>query len=315
MTRAAANHYIGVLVIDEIQRLSVAKSGGAEILLNFFIQLVNEIGIPVVLVGTYKALQVLSRQFSQMRRGTGQGDLIWDRMQNEEEWQKFVKKLFRAQYTHKKFAPDDPAANSSENKTNLSGGRAKTLSDVLYDESQGITDLAVKLYIFAQERAIDSRKEIVNESVIRSVARDKFKTLRAVLTAIRMGDERALSTWDDVYPAAVRKYLEFQRNADVEVDVKGHLGSTPQIQSILSSKKSDSLTVEQLSESTSNTIQSQPQRQSSISDGASDAKNDHRKDNQGVLPNLIANVDKNVATAAYDALKKGGYVGLHNTLA
>jgi hypothetical protein len=84
MATVAENHYIGALVIDEIQRLSVAKSGGAELLLNFFVQLVNEIGVPVVLVGTYKALDVLSRQFSQLRRGTGQGDLIWDRMQNNE---------------------------------------------------------------------------------------------------------------------------------------------------------------------------------------------------------------------------------------
>jgi hypothetical protein len=314
MTRAAANHYIGVLVIDEIQRLSVAKSGGAEILLNFFIQLVNEIGIPVVLVGTYKALQVLSRQFSQMRRGTGQGDLIWDRMQNEEEWQKFVKKLFRAQYTHKKFAPDDRAANSSENKNNLSGEHAKTLSDILYDESQGITDLAVKLYIFAQERAINSHKEIVNESVIRSVARDKFKTLKPVLTAIRLGDERALNTWDDVYPAAVRKYLEFKRNAGAEVAVKGHLGSTPQIQAILNTKKSDSFTLEQQSESTSDNIQSQAQRQSTISDDTSGAKSDPRKGKQGVLPNLIADVDKDVEAAAYEVLKKAGHVGIRNPL-
>lgn len=312
MITAAANHYIGVLVIDEIQRLSVAKSGGAEILLNFFIQLVNEIGIPVVLVGTYKALQVLSRQFSQMRRGTGQGDLIWDRMQNGEEWQQFVRKLFRAQYTRKKFAPDDGLSNSSQNES--SGARPKTLSDVLYDESQGITDLAVKLYIFAQERAIESGKEIVNESIIRSVARDKLKTLKPVLTAIRLDDERALNTWDDVYPAAVRKYLESQHNSGVEVTVKGHLASAPQIQSLLNSKRSDSLRIEQQSESISDTVQSQLQLQSTASHGASGAKNDHREDKQAVLPNLIANVDKDVDTATYEALKKAGHVGVHNTL-
>src|SRR2546429_9949842 len=103
-----------------------------------------------------------------MRRGTGQGDLIWDRMQNDQEWQKFVKKLLRAQYTRKKVGPDDPATSPSQNDS--SGNPPKTLTDVLYDESQGITDLAVKLYIFAQERAIDSAKEIDNERVIRRVA-------------------------------------------------------------------------------------------------------------------------------------------------
>src|SRR6267142_124067 len=47
MATVAGNHYIGVLVIDEIQRLSLAKSGGADLLLNFFVQLVNASGIPV----------------------------------------------------------------------------------------------------------------------------------------------------------------------------------------------------------------------------------------------------------------------------
>src|SRR5262249_49895839 len=64
----AANHCMGVLVIDEIQRLSQARSGGAERMLNFFVQLVNTIGVPVVLIGTYKALSLLSGEFSQMRR-------------------------------------------------------------------------------------------------------------------------------------------------------------------------------------------------------------------------------------------------------
>ena len=46
----AANHYLGVWVIDEIQRLSLAKSGGSEKMLNFFTQLVNSVSVPVVMV-------------------------------------------------------------------------------------------------------------------------------------------------------------------------------------------------------------------------------------------------------------------------
>ncbi len=45
--------------------------------------------------------------------------------------------------------------------------------DALYGESQGITDFAVKLYLFAQERAIESGKEEVTAAVIRSAAQDK----------------------------------------------------------------------------------------------------------------------------------------------
>lgn len=49
MALVAANHHLGVLVIDEIQRLNLAKSGGAEKMLNFFTQLVNSVGVPVVI--------------------------------------------------------------------------------------------------------------------------------------------------------------------------------------------------------------------------------------------------------------------------
>ena len=305
----AANHYIGVLVIDEIQRLSVARSGGAEILLNFFIQLVNEIGIPVVLVGTFKALEVLSRQFSQMRRGTGQGDLIWDRMQKGEEWDVFVETLFRAQYTHKKFAPNDPASKSSQNHKG-SSGKPPTLSDVLYDESQGITDLAIKLYRFAQERAIDSGKEIVNESIVRSVARDKFATLKPVLTAIREGNEKALNQWDDVYPALVRKYLQTSSGGVPQVAIKGELASDPQIRAELNNGNDGA--AEHAPPESPKTPDSQGAATPAQSQAS--AKKQANATDQGVLPSIIAPLDKKKDLAAYEALKEAGYVSSPNTL-
>jgi AAA domain len=185
MARVAANHCLGVLVIDEIQRLSQAKSGGAARMLNFFVQLVNTIGVPVVMIGTYQALAILSGEFSQMRRGTGQGDLIWERMAQDEQWQLFVESLWHFQYTRqRRTLADDP-----------------TLSAVLYDEAQGITDFAVKIYLFAQERAIESGQEVVTEAVLRSAARDKLRLPQPVLAALRRGDQRALANYEDVYPA------------------------------------------------------------------------------------------------------------------
>jgi len=157
MASVASNHFIGVLVIDEIQRLSLAKSGGADKTLNFFVNLINTIGVPVVLIGTFKAMAVLSREFSQMRRGTGQGDLIWDRMANDSQWQLFTESLWRYQYTKKKCP------------------LTKELSDVLYEETQGITDFAIKVYMFSQARAIESSQENITSSVIRSAAKDNLQ--------------------------------------------------------------------------------------------------------------------------------------------
>jgi len=55
MANVAAVLGLGVLVIDEIQRLNEASSGGAAKMLNFFGQMVNQFSVPVVLVGTFKA--------------------------------------------------------------------------------------------------------------------------------------------------------------------------------------------------------------------------------------------------------------------
>ena len=78
MSQVARHTGLGMLVIDEIQHLKQAKSGGSEKMLNFFVTLVNTIGVPVVLIGTTKAMSVLQSEFSQARRGSGQGDMVWE---------------------------------------------------------------------------------------------------------------------------------------------------------------------------------------------------------------------------------------------
>lgn len=211
MATVAANHLLGVLVIDEVQRLSLAKSGGAERMLNFFTQLINEIGVPVVLVGTFKALPVLTGDFSQLRRGTGQGDLIWDRMKKDEQWQLFIESLWRFQYVQ----TECPLTQK--------------LGDVLYEESQGITDLAVKIYMFAQERAIDTGEEQITAEIIRSAAKDKLGLLRRVLQALKAGDERALEEYEDVYPATLKEYLQNLPESNL-AEVVGRVGSSPEIE-------------------------------------------------------------------------------------
>lgn len=218
MALVAANHSLGVLVVDEIQRLSLAKSGGADKMLNFFVQLVNTIGVPVILVGTYKGMSVLSGEFSQIRRGTGQGDMIWDRMENDAQWHHFVESLWRYQYVRKDSSPDDRDKDGS------------TLSEVLYDETQGIIDFAVKLFTFAQERAIETGLERIDAGVIRKAAKDKLKIPRQVLHALRMKDMRILEKFEDVYPSAMKDYLSVQ---DVKPTLSGKLKSSPEIKALL----------------------------------------------------------------------------------
>lgn len=221
MQRVASLHSLGVLVIDEIQHLDQSKSGGSERMLNFFTQLVNTIGVPVVFIGTPKAKAVLSREFRQSRRGTGEGDFVWDRLERGEKWNYFIESLWRYQYLH---TPTPPSAE---------------LFDVLHDESQGIVDIAVKLFMLSQVRAIHSSHEVLTSTIIRSVAADSFRTIQGALDALRRGDHHALESIQDIkpldYTSAVRRIGNSARMATLTTQPRPVAVPQPEVRAAESS--------------------------------------------------------------------------------
>jgi len=180
MSCVAALNNLGLLVIDEIQQLEQAKSGGKRMMLNFFCHLMDSIALPVVLVGTYEAQAVLNDEFRQIRRNCGNGDFVWDKMKNDDVWKYFIECLWPYQYT-KKVASCTPE-----------------LREALYDTSQGVPDFCVKLYIEAQARAIITGKEEVTPDIIRSVYFDYFRSAHVAMQAIKMQDASALNQFSDL---------------------------------------------------------------------------------------------------------------------
>lgn len=67
MRQVAATYYLGALIIDELQNLSVAKSGGAELMMNYFMNLRAEIRTPLILIGTYKAVSLFKTEMRFVR--------------------------------------------------------------------------------------------------------------------------------------------------------------------------------------------------------------------------------------------------------
>ena len=194
MTQISTTHGLGLLVVDEIQHLSHAKSGGSEKMLNFFVTLVNTIGVPVVLIGTTKAMSVLQSEFRQARRGSGQGDLLWDRMKNDLSWETMLRAMWRYQWTSK--------------KTDL----APNLKDSVYDESQGIIDIAVKLYAMAQVKAIADGAEEVTAETIHAVASEKLRLVKPMLDALRSGDRKRILQFEDIRPIDIEDYIAANMN-------------------------------------------------------------------------------------------------------
>lgn len=183
MARLAAQHGLGMLVLDEVQDLNPR---GSRAILSFLVQLVNTIGIPVVLVGGIDALPILTAQFRQARRGASEGDLILGRAQPGERFRSFCEVLWRFQYTR--------------HETPLTDKIVK----VLYEESQGITHYLVLLYKLAQIRAISTGSERITPALIRSVAKDCLAQAQPVLRLMRRGDtEKLLLKGDAEIPKGI----------------------------------------------------------------------------------------------------------------
>ncbi|NJD92196.1 MAG: ATP-binding protein [Geobacter sp.] len=184
MSQLAGSLGMGVLAIDEIQRLSLAKSGGAEKMLNFFVELTNTFGVPVVLLGTFKAFSLFSEEIAMARRMAGQGDVVISNLQQDELWDRFISKLWKYQWTR------EPTPLSPK------------LSKVMYEESQGIVDIAVKIYMLTQWSVIGEEDERLTPGRIREVAKGNFHMLRPILQALRFNDTDFLSKVTDVVPVA-----------------------------------------------------------------------------------------------------------------
>ena len=214
MEQIARLHCIGVLVIDEIQHLNLAKGGGSAKMLNFLVTLVNKIGIPVVIVGITLAMSVLQSEFRQARRSSGhQGDLLWDRMKNDTSWDIFISSMWKNQWTR------EIAPISDEFKASL------------YYESQGIVDIAVKLYAMAQIRAIGLQTDIITPDDFHIVASEKLGLVKPALDALRSGDKKRIAAIGDISPISIEDYYN------------AYLAMLPPAAENISQKRSEKITL------------------------------------------------------------------------
>lgn len=206
MSELVAVSGLGVLVIDEIQRLNAAKSGGAEKMQNFFVQLSDEIGIPVLQIGTFKAMNFLSDCLASGRRNSGQGSDFWVNFAEGEYWDYFLEGLWKYQWT--------------QVQTPLTADLISTM----YEESQGITDIAKKLYMLTQWQVIGADDETITSDIIRKVAEENLQLVRPMLVALKEKNYQALRQFKDIYISDEEIQTAFQKSCS-KINLVGELRS------------------------------------------------------------------------------------------
>ncbi|AFS39192.1 AAA family ATPase [Alteromonas macleodii] len=182
MKQIAVDHSIGVLVIDEIQHLQDTKEK-RDFLINFFTELTNTLGIPVLVVGTPKATGI-SKDLRGARREIGFGSMHWGISKTEKDldrWRGFVRRLWRFQWVQKR--------------------TKKPSEDILthlFVLSQGILDITVKIFVIAQIRAIVSGAEELTIPLLDTVYKEEMKSVHPMLDALRSGRVSEIEKYSDL---------------------------------------------------------------------------------------------------------------------
>lgn len=192
IARVASLHTIGLIVIDEVQNLNAASSGGREAMMNFFVKLSNVLNLPTVLIGTPAIRESLGKEFRMGRRFAGQGDIIFDNFKNNREWRAFVSGFWRFQYTRKKSVLTDEIIKA------------------FHHHSAGIIDIFVKLFVLSQVRAITSGVEEITPEIIKSVSHDYLKSLEPALDALRSNDVKKMNHFRDISTINVQAHIQDQ---------------------------------------------------------------------------------------------------------
>lgn len=179
-------HSVGLLVVDETQNLENSPKN-RQALMTLLVSASNELGVPVLFVGTNRAKRLLSLSFRQARRSVGHAVPAWDRLskgslEQPGEWEDFVKILFHFQWIR------NPAELNP------------FITDVLYEYSQGIIDVAIKLFATCQVRAIMNESEAMTGALIADVAHRELGMLAPMIDALRRNDELLLEQYDDIGP-------------------------------------------------------------------------------------------------------------------
>lgn len=215
MAQVANQYAVGVLVIDEIQRLSRKQKAGQERMLEFFVALVNIIGVPVILVGTPKARPIFELELQSARRSTGIGSMVWEPLpQNKNkidrvtgkpkpsEWRLLTDKLWQYQWLIHR---DEPLTEEIRN--------------TWFELSQGVLDIVVKLFVLAQLRAIVTGVERLSSKLFIKVYESELQPIHPMIEALKSGKAATIAKYSDLkYKAIDKRLLELSKQiSEIEI--------------------------------------------------------------------------------------------------
>ncbi len=179
--QAAATHFVGIIHIDDLQRIWEANCKQSSLIHAFIIQLANVVRIPLILSGTGKLTKLLAASLEVSRRSSSAGEDHFGLLENSDDkhFKLVMKALFKYQLVR------TPLAWSTDVLT------------CMFDKSQGILGIAIKLYFNGQKIAL---RDPSGNFEIRhlEMAYQKMKVLHPILDVLRSKDYTKINHYEDL---------------------------------------------------------------------------------------------------------------------
>ena len=183
MRRIAANYFLCVLVIDELQNLNRARTGGDQGMLEFLGNMVDEIGVPVITIGTPAITKLFKSEMRTPRRMASIGYYEFQRPgPDDAQWIEFMTALWKYQWT------DTDVVLTPE------------LRHRFYEYTQGITALAIAMFVLAQFRCL-LEQAVLDESLLEEISLFELAPVQRALKVLRSNSPELYKDFDDLMPA------------------------------------------------------------------------------------------------------------------
>ncbi|UYM15455.1 ATP-binding protein [Endozoicomonas euniceicola] len=170
MLQACSRFSIGCIVIDELQRVSLQRSGGTDEITEFFVSIMSS-GIPVILVGLTHVEKLFSNDVTLARRCTTYfRKKIRIYKEKDSEWLLLVNEIFSQDNLHEIDIRCDIASE-------------------IHKYTRGIVFLLVKFAKHIYEILITKQEKIITAELIKEIYIEEFSLLSAPLAMLDKGDE------------------------------------------------------------------------------------------------------------------------------
>ncbi len=180
MNQVATATSLGFIVIDEVQNLRYARGGNAEFMLNLFSEIIERLGISLLVLATPAVQCVLEGSVRNSRKLASGGETIIRPMSKTgEQWKEFCEVQWDYSFVKRKKL------------------LTKGVRDAWHAASAGNTAFASLAFLLSQRNEIGGR-EVIDEAAFTRTAMMDMAFLQPAITALRSGKPDQLRKFDDL---------------------------------------------------------------------------------------------------------------------